>query len=130
MKRFPRSANELQTMNKEAAPESLAIRNELLLLQAKHISFIKRQRIASLIKMILLTKNLHYLAFQESVYTTLTAIGVCGLKGPDSLSHVTINVLYSQCSIIESFLHLQQSQLSVFQPRRLQDETLLQYIGS
>lgn len=117
-------------MNKEAAPESLAIRNELLLLQAKHISFIKRQRIASLIKMILLTKNLHYLAFQESVYTTLTAIGVCGLKGPDSLSHVTINVLYSQCSIIESFLHLQQFQLSVFQPRRLQDETLLQYIGS
>lgn len=49
MKRFPRSANELQTMNKEAISESLAIRNELLLLQADYIRFIKRQRIADLI---------------------------------------------------------------------------------
>lgn len=116
-------------MNKEATSESLAIRNELLLLQAKYTRFIKGQRIASQIKVILLTKNLRFLAFHDCLYTTFTAFGACGLKGPNSLSHVAINVLYSRCSIIESSLRLQQFQLTVLQPRRLQDETLLQYIG-
>lgn len=60
-------------MNKEAISESLAIRNELLLLQAKYVRFIKGQRIASLIKWIPLTKNFHLLPFQESLHTARTS---------------------------------------------------------
>ena len=85
-------------MNKETTPESLAIRNELLLSQAKDIRFIKAQRIARPTKMDITYKESPFLNIPGAYTATLTAIGACGLKAKTLF--LMLQLMYSTPNVL------------------------------